>query len=1154
MTGIEASWNELRAMVVAYDRCHHRRPQDSRLSPEMEELVEQAENDNPRSWACAGNAERLRHEHVLREMRDGLPDIRAYLLKLIEYCEALPTWVGVPLDIRGGVLQDIQWHVDGTDDRTDDHDSDPEGLRERDLIRLLKPDEMAPLIAGSGPEAVFDADWECLVVTGEPGSGKSGFAEALAAESARRALAKLDNARESGSPLSALRGIEIPVLCRVASLGGHELGDVVSAALDPLRLADYAGLLELPWRRVVILDGLDRVANAGASARSLSGLRATPSEQGPVRVAVTSRPADEPVAGLVAEKRDRCVELHLDGLGRDGLERFINAWFLDDHDSAERLLAHLDDNPRLGELVELPLFATMLCAAAEEGTVDEVPIRPAELFDRFVYTLLRRRWTNEPPPAAEVVHARLVAAASVARHLCFGGSGIRRQIDEGELVGLLVQSNVSVDDLSDLLVPSEGNAPVSYRFVHDSLGSFLAARSICGFGVPQAPDLSAVTGKWWLGDEWSEILGFVAGLMEDPHELVDLIMDDGPDTLGLLTLTAAELLAATDHPQPHGDLAERLRQLAVRSTPRLRRRACAVLRRLGPGWFLPFDPDWLLDRRLLVDAAIADDPVARAGLTERPWLCGTDWATVHRAVAAIPSPEVKAALLRYAAGGATPRTPNGRVIPIPPEDYAGPPPPRWAGRAIPITPPNLPPPGHRALRWELLCAFSDRFSDDALPDQLAQELRAFLARDDDPYAMALRAWRSDDPDAVLRAMVLLDKDTLGVVLADLVELFVDTTADSEQGGVPDETAAKIVFVVANKGMEFPATSSFRRLAEQATDFFLGRLGNLPESGFKEITLGLVALFDDGTTKEGLIELVDAAVALDDGGEVLTGLLEMCPEDPRALGWAKALAERARPPDQRAGLAMLNFGRHTDEPEARDWLWELLDDPDWARWVIRALPRLDLRVQDALRRWWEDPGEKEPLVDFIAGSPDEYAAIWPDEWEWDPGRGVLPSWLSELLIDMLDPDYPPSYEILAAMAPWHALAAARLALDTDPDRKALGLQLLLRSLERWSWSFTAHDFFWIGEFSDVERVIAVPELLYLIVRDEWDHDQWLTTQLAERHPETLVGILDRLLSTDKLRAWEIFTTHHATLASSLPPKDFAKLREALPSEQADYRLR
>ena len=62
MTGIEASWNELRAMVVAYDRCHHRRPQDSRLSPEMEELVEQAENDNPRSWACAGNAERLRHE------------------------------------------------------------------------------------------------------------------------------------------------------------------------------------------------------------------------------------------------------------------------------------------------------------------------------------------------------------------------------------------------------------------------------------------------------------------------------------------------------------------------------------------------------------------------------------------------------------------------------------------------------------------------------------------------------------------------------------------------------------------------------------------------------------------------------------------------------------------------------------------------------------------------------------------------------------------------------------------------------------------------------------------------------------------------------------------------------------------------------------
>jgi hypothetical protein len=262
--------------------------------------------------------------------------------------------------------------------------------------------------ASTGPRLVMSVSdaieqHNHLLVTGEPGAGKSTMSSYLARRLSRLWL------REDSAVDAPITEPVVPLRVSARSLGSGSWSTVLAEAAcqsfgrslleDPDR-GLFAGRVQ-GARWLVLVDGLDEIPDArlrGEVIRSVAQ-RARPDSD--YRFVVTSRALPE--SELAPLRMANVGSYVIEPFGRPELEEFATKWFTVQEVSSsaaetERFLRETSDG-RLRELVRNPLLATIAAVSAVKEPGKSLPASRTSLYERFCSYLAGDRSGKRNPLA-----------------------------------------------------------------------------------------------------------------------------------------------------------------------------------------------------------------------------------------------------------------------------------------------------------------------------------------------------------------------------------------------------------------------------------------------------------------------------------------------------------------------------------------------------------------------------------------------------------------------------------------------------------------------------------------------------------------------------------------------------------------------------------
>ncbi|AZP20376.1 hypothetical protein EJC51_32445 [Streptomyces aquilus] len=362
---------------------------------------------------------------------------------------------------------------------------------------------------------------EHLLITGEPGAGKSTLTSHLAWTLARIWLRQETSASAPVSePVVPVR-VAAHTLVGEAASWSKTLDRAVRRSMGASLIADPA-----PWlfqgrvngaRWLILLDGLDEITDYDARKAVVKSIAQYARTSGDYRFVITSRPLPE--AELAPLRTATLGEYALDLFGAEELREFADKWFHaqfeDPHPAqaaADRFRKDTDDS-RLRELVRNPLLATIAAVSATVSPHRPLPTNRVSLYESFLDRLLiqgtsddrtgpsalRRRLHDDPDRLALHLwlgrHKRAVLRV-LGRH--------RLETDGPLLVAAAnwVRKNAPMsldglpgwrDDLPDFLrgtglLVSEENG---FRFLHHSFAEYFAAEAYAADMPTDFPDFES---------------------------------------------------------------------------------------------------------------------------------------------------------------------------------------------------------------------------------------------------------------------------------------------------------------------------------------------------------------------------------------------------------------------------------------------------------------------------------------------------------------------------------------------------------------------------------------------------------------------------------------------------------------------------------------
>ena len=240
---------------------------------------------------------------------------------------------------------------------------------------------------------------EHLLVTGEPGAGKSTLGNNLIARLARIWL------RQESAQEPPLAEPVVPVRISARSLVGDGSWSALLAAAVRLALGSYLVTDPSPHlftgrshgvRWLVVVDGLDEILDNTARASVIRTLGRHARPGGDFRIVITSRPLpEEELAPLRAARFGMC---RVESFETAELRQFADRWFLAQDPvtgarQAAEFLRQVEDS-RIRELVRNPLLATIAAVAHTREPDRPLPANRVELYQRFYEYLV----TDEDAP------------------------------------------------------------------------------------------------------------------------------------------------------------------------------------------------------------------------------------------------------------------------------------------------------------------------------------------------------------------------------------------------------------------------------------------------------------------------------------------------------------------------------------------------------------------------------------------------------------------------------------------------------------------------------------------------------------------------------------------------------------------------------------
>jgi hypothetical protein len=401
------------------------------------------------------------------------------------------------------------------------------------------------------------------IVIGAPGGGKSFLTEITAVEQAQDALDQLREHRAS------LDGLPFPIHVELSDLAQPGLSaDPADALMRLLRQKyDPSPRLEA-WMRAklrseqcwLILDALDQVDEPNRPHLT-NRLKAVETQDWRCRVVLTCRTANYDRARVPWAT---LTEYELAPFRPSEIRQFIEKWFGPGNGRGQTLRRVLDRNFSLSHACRNPLILTLTCLAHEEGELTE-ETRRVDLYAFVLRGLARRAWKENPlNPQDPHIDDLLLLLKSVGRTLFerrpasnqFTNSEViesltsvpnlplplvlRQQIPEGGLhpSALAYAPTLLRDELCDcgILVGAglARNGETQFSFLHRTFLEYLTACALALEKQAKQKGWSAmaefVDKKAWL-PAWQEVVILLAGQLEDPIPLLELLSDPGRDDL-----------------------------------------------------------------------------------------------------------------------------------------------------------------------------------------------------------------------------------------------------------------------------------------------------------------------------------------------------------------------------------------------------------------------------------------------------------------------------------------------------------------------------------------------------------------------------------------------------------------------------------------------
>jgi hypothetical protein len=346
-----------------------------------------------------------------------------------------------------------------------------------------------------------------LLVTGEPGAGKSTLGHHLVRSVSKVWLREADSAEVPLSvPLVAVRiaarfldgeGAWSTVLARAVGRSlGHSLLQEPDAGL-------FAGRVQgVRW--LIVLDGLDEIPVPQVRAEVIRSVSQHARARSDYRFVVTTRALPE--AELAPLRGTDLGSYVMRPFGRTDLEEFARKWFAaqpvplklgSPEQEADRFIRETSDG-RLRELVQNPLLATIAAVSAVKEPTRPLPTSRVTLYERFCGYLvteqggrrdmvpqLRRRHQDDPARLGCMLwlyeHRSQILAAVAQDRLEGEGTPWQTAIDwvAANAPGEITLVDGWKDHLSEALTST--GLLVAYgselRFLHQSFAEFLAART-----------------------------------------------------------------------------------------------------------------------------------------------------------------------------------------------------------------------------------------------------------------------------------------------------------------------------------------------------------------------------------------------------------------------------------------------------------------------------------------------------------------------------------------------------------------------------------------------------------------------------------------------------------------------------------------------------
>jgi hypothetical protein len=418
------------------------------------------------------------------------------------------------------------------------------------------------------------------VILGDPGMGKTWLLHWEARRLAQEALDQLDRSARPDE-------VQIPIRLRLFNVAkvlcdtGCSFQEAVVESFSqkwishPNQPADHpsellTGLIEEKtggegaW---LLLDALDEVLGDGGddcgyrdadNRRSavVGGLKSFLNNNSSSRILITSRTTRYDGAFSNVIRQDETErEMELLPFEDEQIEEFARGYF-GQEEKAEEFLAELDDSTQIRGMAEVPLLLTFVCKIYEsrEDSGFQSANR-ADVYERILDKILSATWHETErtsirhKPGLKNELSALAFTLLIQGELQFRGSKLREAIKFAMTPTPPTRSNVDerLDEYTGKpgvltsVGSEEGEGP--YLFVHLTIQEYLAARWIAKQANDNGWDAEIDTGdgrsfkistivdrKAW-SPHWQQVILLLAGQLDDPVPLLELLADEERDDI-----------------------------------------------------------------------------------------------------------------------------------------------------------------------------------------------------------------------------------------------------------------------------------------------------------------------------------------------------------------------------------------------------------------------------------------------------------------------------------------------------------------------------------------------------------------------------------------------------------------------------------------------